>query len=246
MITFFTIPLPFEGRRDSIQRNGILSWTFLDSEIYFVGRDEGVERVANEFDAISLPVERNSHGTPLVNDAFRRVMDDTDNDILLYTNPDCIYMRNLEPAVEYVEQTFDEFLIVTQRWDLGVKGYIEYGEGWERWMLNAVKEHGHLHQPVGIDCFVFRGDFFYDMPPFAVGRSAYDNWMIWKALGVGVPVIDATHDVVVVHQAHDHAGRLNSPETAHNRELMVRDTGRRIYGTFDADWLLANGELIKK
>lgn len=244
MITMFTIPRSFEGDRDYIQRNAIMSWARLDTEIYFVGRDPGVESVAKEFGAISLPVDRIG-GIPLVSDAFKRVIEHTDNDILHFTNSDCIYFDNLESSVERVEQAFSEFLIVAQRWDLWIKGYIDYSKDWDKMLIEAVKKHGRLHQPVGIDCFIFRGDFFNEVPPFAIGRTAWDNWLVWKGVNAGVPVVDATADITLVHQEHGRGDKRKSKIAQRNRAILAQ-YANRIYGVNDANWRLVNGELIAK
>ena len=67
----------------------------------------------------------------------------------------------------------------------------------------AVRD-GRLRGPTAIDWFVFSDRLFDPIPPFLVGRAAFDNWMIWKARTRG-PVIDATEAVIAIHQPHDYA-----------------------------------------
>jgi len=42
------------------------------------------------------------------------------------------------------------------------------------------------------------------MPPFVL-RVFWDNWLVWKALDAGKPVIDASRAVMAVHQNHDYS-----------------------------------------
>jgi hypothetical protein len=56
-----------------------------------------------------------------------------------------------------------------------------------------------------IDYFAFsRGMYGADMPPFVL-RVFWDNWLVWKALDAGKPVIDASRAVMAVHQNHDYS-----------------------------------------
>jgi len=55
---------------------------------------------------------------------------------------------------------------------------------------------------IGLDYFIFPCGLFRDIPPFAVGRPAWDNWLVYKARSLGLPVIDATKMVTAIHQNH--------------------------------------------
>ncbi len=56
-----------------------------------------------------------------------------------------------------------------------------------------------------IDYFVFRRGQLGPLPPFAVGRPGWDNWMIWRARKLRLPLVDMSHSVVVAHQDHGYA-----------------------------------------
>jgi len=43
------------------------------------------------------------------------------------------------------------------------------------------------------------------IPPFALGRAAFDNWLVWRARTVRAIVVDATPVVTAVHQQHDYS-----------------------------------------
>lgn len=68
---------------------------------------------------------------------------------------------------------------------------------------------------------------YHDIPPFAIGRPGWDNWMIYRARSMKAPVIDATRVITAVHQNHDYshhpqgtAGVWEGPEKMRNVELM--------------------------
>jgi len=46
---------------------------------------------------------------------------------------------------------------------------------------------------------------YTNIPSFAIGRLAWDNWLLWRATSQGTPIVDATAAVTVVHQEHGYA-----------------------------------------
>ena len=65
------------------------------------------------------------------------------------------------------------------------------------------------------------------MPPFALGRPRWDNWLLYRARARGAALVDATSRVTAVHQNHDYAhspqgwaGVWEGPEAARNEDLM--------------------------
>ena len=85
---------------------------------------------------------------------------------------------------------------------------------------------GKLQPPYAVDYFAFSRGLYQDVPPFAVGRVHWDHWLVWKARSMRVPVVDASADVLAIHQAHDyayHSGGLAGVkadiESKRNREI---------------------------
>lgn len=87
------------------------------------------------------------------------------------------------------------------------------------------------------------------MKPFVVGRPGWDAWLLWKMRDMGVPVIDATHDIAAVHQNHDYshlrsgAGQYNGEERLMN--VALAGGHRNMLSLREADWLLRDGSLIR-
>jgi hypothetical protein len=52
---------------------------------------------------------------------------------------------------------------------------------------------------------VFPRGLYQQLPPFALGRPWFDQWLIWKARHLGASVVDATPVVMAVHQNHDYS-----------------------------------------
>jgi hypothetical protein len=230
MLTLFTIPKPFHGHIAVIQQNAIHSWTLLRPvcEIILFGDDEGTAEIARESGVCHVPnVARNEYGTPLVNDLFDKAQCLASHDLLCYVNADIVLMSDFIEAVRQVVRRKRRFLMVGQRWDLDVTEPLDLGKvRWEAQFRSHVAQHGQLHPLFGIDYFVFPKGLWGEIPPFAIGRTVWDNWLIYRARTRGAAVIDATSAVMVVHQNHGYAhvshgekGMRGGPEADRNREL---------------------------
>ncbi len=89
-----------------------------------------------------------------------------------------------------------------------------------------MKRTGKLQTNWAIDYFLCRRGFWEAIPPFAVGRAAWDNWLFYYARSRGAWLVDLTEQVMAVHQNHDYAhhpagtqGVFKGPEAQRNREL---------------------------
>ncbi|MEO7803004.1 MAG: hypothetical protein ABIS18_00720 [Actinomycetota bacterium] len=235
LLTIFGIPKAFSGHTGVIQRNAITSWTLLRPKPYIVlfGADSGTAELANELDIQHEPaVLRTKHGTPLVNDMFERAERLTDTPILCYVNADIILPRILVPVLEQVRRYKDAFLISGERWDLDITGSIDFSDPkWEANLVQDVLERGRPLGKGGMDYFVYTRGLFGEMPPFAVGRTAWDNWLLYAALRKRVPLIDASQVVQAVHQNHDysHAGGTEMAWKGPEANLNLALAGSRIF-----------------
>jgi len=233
MLTLFTVPKPFRDHIAVIQRNAIRSWTLLRPacEIILLGNDEGTAEAAGEFGLRHVPhVARNEYGTPLVNDLFEKAKHLANHELLCYVNADIILMSDFTRAVERVAHHKRQFLMVGQRWDVDLREPWDFHlPDWQSRLRAHVQKEGELHPKEGIDYFVFPRDVFGTIPPFAVGRPGWDNWMIYRARELSAAVVDASNVVMAVHQNHSYGrfgskrGRAVSPETQRNRELMGKE-----------------------
>jgi len=216
MFTLFALPKPFIGHFDIIQRNAIKSWINLhpSCEILLFGNDKGTAEVASEYGLRHIPeIAQNSSGTPLLNDAFAKAQQLAKYPTLCYVNADIILMQDCTHAIVQVTQQFDRFLLVGQRWDIDLKETINFSSISEEDFRAQIRQSSTLHDVYAIDYFVFSRGGLGTLPPFAVGRAGWDNWMIYRARYQGIPVIDATPSVVIAHQNHDYS-HLEGGQTA--------------------------------
>lgn len=205
MLTLFSIPKSFRGHIAIIQRNAIQSWTLLRPvcEIILFGDEECTAETAAKLGVRHIPqVERNQYGTPLVHSLFAKAQSMATNSLLCYINTDIILTSDFLPAVQSLRKK-RRFLLVGQRWDVELDKPWDFDRSdWEVLLRSYVRENGKLH-PAASDYFVFPKGLWGHIPPFAVGRTSYDNWFIYRARLLKVPVVDATRMVFCVHQNHE-------------------------------------------
>jgi hypothetical protein len=230
MITLFTIPKPLEGEFRRLQENAVGSWRALgpEVEILLLGDEPGVADLAARLGVRHLPeVARNDFGTPRVDDIFRRGEEAASQPILCYINADIILGSDFLAAVRIAASLRQRFLMVGRRWNLDFEEKIDFTHpGWDGKIRDQVRDRGRLEDPSGIDYFIYRRGLWPSIPPFAVGRTMWDNWLIYSARSRGAAVIDATAVLWVIHQNHGYGhhpqgrkGVWEGPEAIRNMEL---------------------------
>lgn len=255
MITFFTCPRPFEGEFVKLQRTAIQSWMTAvpGCEIVFFEEFRSDTMAGWDFKKDngigSRAVEYNDAGTPLINSAFtmielfglythnrNQLMWHHDHDLLCYISADIILGGDFQFTLEAISDIERPF-VIGQRWDID---------------RDAPVNTAVLHDPAGIDYFIYRRGTLGEIPPFAVGRTAYDNWLVWAAVEKwGMTVIDATHDITAIHVNHGYPGFdtkaefRSTQEVAENRRLF-RESGASAYGVKHAPFVLVNGEVKER
>jgi hypothetical protein len=249
MILFFTIPKPFTGVFDVLQRNAIGSWTRThpDARVLLFADEEGTAAAAAALGVEHVPaIARNDWGTPLLSDAFAQAAARSGDDLLCFVNADIVLLEDFAPAMARVARRAERFLVVGESWNAEVTDPIGFEPGWETRLRGLPSRKRGAD---AIDYFVFRRGLFDGMPDFAIGRTAFDNWLIWRARDQQALVVDATPVVKTVHQDHDyrHAGSLAeirvSPEARRNQELAGGK--RRLYSRFDATHVLTPVGLVR-
>jgi hypothetical protein len=209
MLTLFTTAKPFRGHVGIIQRNALQSWKALHPgiEIILFDGNEGAAEAAQEFGLRHEPhVERNEWGTKRLDYLFARAQAIARHEILCYINCDIILMQDFWRAIERVRAMHREFLMVGRRWDTDITAPLAFAHpGWQEDLRSLALRCGRKCTAEWIDYFAFsRGLYGPDMPPFVL-RVFWDNWLVWKALDSGKPVIDASRAVMAVHQNHDYS-----------------------------------------
>jgi hypothetical protein len=247
LVTLFTAPKAFREPIGPLQERAVQSWMNLTPacEVLMFGDEEGIPEAATRYGARHFGyVARNEYGTPFVSSIFAEAQKAAKGRILCYINCDILLTRSFLDSL--LEITFDRFLMVGQRWDLEPEHVPDYASGdWEAQLKAAVLRYGKVQDASGIDYFVHTRDLWPRIPDFALGRTMWDNWLIYDARLRRIPVVDASQRAFIVHQNHDYshhvAGRQgvwSGPESQNNLRL-AGGYGHALYTT-DADWVLSS------
>jgi hypothetical protein len=226
MITLFSCPKAFKGQFETIQRNAIQSWTLLRPRpaIVLLGNDDGTAAICKEMGLQHVPtVDQDESGTPLVNSMFDRVQRATHSGSLCYINADIVLFQDFSDAVIEASVWKPRVLMVGCRTDLDLTAPCDFSApDWDLRLRSLAEQNGML-MTTGVDYFVFPRGLFEGMPSFAVGRTTFDNWLLWYARSRGVPVLDATARVLAIHQVHTTAQGwselLKTPAVKRNQRL---------------------------
>ena len=252
MLTIFTTAKPFRGHIGIIQRNALQSWKALhpDIEIILFGDDEGAAEAAQKFELRHEPhAERNARGTKRLEYLYARAQAIARHDALCYVNCDILLMQDFTSAIGRLRAAHREFLMVGRRQDIDITEPLAFDRPeWAANLRALARRHASERTAEWIDYFAFtRGLYGTDMPPFVL-RVFWDNWLVWKALDSGKPVIDASRGVLAVHQNHDHShhpqgkqGVWYGEEAGHNAQLA--GGWRHLRSIADATEILTLDEL---
>lgn len=212
-------------------------------EIILFGEDQGTAEIAKEFGIRHVPeVARNEHGTPLVSDMFQKSQEIAKQERLCYVNSDILLLNDFIPSVRTIQ--LPRFLMVGQRWNLSIPESLDFSKGWEDRLRARIRDAGELHPVTGIDYFVFSRGLYREIPKFAIGRTSWDNWLIYRARALKIPIIDATRSVTVVHQNHGyehHPGGSDGVWKGREAEINLELAGspRHLFTLRDVTHLLS-------
>lgn len=206
MLTFFTTAKAFVGHSNVIQRNALHSWKLLhpDVEVILFGDDEGAAEVCSELGLKHEPhTEKHESGMNYINYILERAQQIARHDYLCFSNCDIILTSDFLRAFEKAKAWRDRFLLVSRRWDVDITEPIDFARAeWAAETREMALTSGFRQDESWIDFFLFRKGMYADMPALIVGHCYWDNWMIWRALSDGAPVIDGGRFLVPVHQNH--------------------------------------------
>src|SRR5262249_45311125 len=82
-------------------------------------------------------------------------------------------------------------------------------------------------------------------PPFPIGRHGTDGWIVYEMKRRGIPVVDVTPDVRLIHQFHQKPSPREPRYLNEMRDCVRLFDGmaERALSVLDADWLLQGGRL---
>jgi hypothetical protein len=255
MLTFFTTGKAFRGHSGVIQRNALKSWTLVhpDVEVILFGEDEGAAEVCAELCLRHEPhVERHESGMKYLNYMFERAQNVARHEYLCYANCDIIFLDDFFHAFARATSWRQQFLMIGQRWDTDVTEPIDFtNPRWSSALRLVVQRTAFRQKRHFVDYFVFAKGLYDQVPPFVVGRSWWDHWLVWKALSRRVPVIDCSSAVLAVHQNHGYGYHPHGKEGTNEDALAQQNrtlagNGKQLRFTADSTHAFTRKGLIRR
>ena len=207
MVTLFSSLRPFvEPHAILIQRNAIQSWLALTPrpQILLIGDDAGVAEVAREFSVEHIPeVQKDADGIPMRSSMCRIAHDVAEHDLLCIINSDIIVLDHFYHALSDI--SLDRFVAAGRRYDLDVEdSIVAHGEDWQSHLRARIEGEGRLRGPSTVDYAVYPKSITPPvLPPFPVKSLGWDPWFLYAHRRRGIPVVNLTPVVNIVHQNHE-------------------------------------------
>jgi len=261
MVTLFTTAKPFTGHAAVTQYNTLACWRKMlpQGEVLLLGEEKGAAEAAKELGVRLVPdVERNEFGTPLLHSVFATAERNAAHSLLLYANADILFTGRMVQAAGKLAGWRRPFLLIGRRWDTEIRDRMDFsGPDWERRLQDVANAKGKAGIKSALDYFLFpKGGWggaegFAEFPPLAIGRSAWDNWLVFWALARRMDVINGSDFILAVHQNHDYnhlpggqQGVSHSEEARRNFALASYE--RYLYGPPDATHRIRpDGKIIR-
>jgi len=267
-MTFITTFKPFKPPFDTIQLNALKSWLRFcpPCEVVVVGAEEGVEEVIGHMPNVTLVpvVKRSAHGAPLFDDFIKKGESVARHELICLVNGDIIIADDILRVVKAVKKRFgNKFLLTTRRYDIIITELINDNLHEKiKSIRDQIITTYSGRKPKGTDLFVFGKGLFDDIPPFAIGRLVWSRWLIYKGLSLGIPVIDATEVLTVIHQQHSYAHITESSvqnaflkgKTGYDAVVLSRDYNHNLliggpavyFSEDDCDYILTRHGLSRR
>tara|TARA_B100000131_G_scaffold120951_1_gene117986 strand:+ start:25092 stop:25946 length:855 start_codon:yes stop_codon:yes gene_type:complete len=227
MITFFTIPRQFTNLHNIIQSNAILSWKEIkpECEIIVFSDHSSISSFCDKNNIKHIDnFEINSFGTPILSDIWKKAKKHSKYDTLCYINTDIILFPDFYRNLQKVK--LDKYLLAGRRWDLNIDYHIDFSSKWFFSLKDEIHKKGNLHPVTGVDFFLFPKTLMPKMPPFAIGRAWWDNWLLTHFLNKKIPLIDGTY-ITSVHQNHDY-NHIKSVSTNTTNKGLEREKNQSL------------------
>jgi hypothetical protein len=184
-----------------------------------LGDDEGIADVAAQLGVKHEPhIARNEWGTPLVNSVFNTAESKASFSKLCYVNCDILLLSDFLPALEATWSYDNEAMTVGRRWDIDLGERLIFQPDWETEIRQKLMTSGRRQSHSAIDYFAFPKGIWGEIPPFALGRFRWDNWLLYDAISRKITVVDLTEYLVAIHQNHDYNFRLNGTSVLESAE----------------------------
>ena len=220
MLTCYSVPRRFEPPFDTIQQNAVRSWRALGAQVILLGDGETAGWAAR-LGAECAVVETDRDGVPYVRAAIEAGERLARGEVRCFLNTDNIALPSFGAALAALAD-LPAFVAIGRRADMAVHEPVtDFGPAFEA----RVRAESRPGGATGMDFFAYRGVSLADGLPdtFRIGRDFYDNWLVRRWAQSGVPLVDLSAWLTIVHQDHPRKPTATPEQFARNRKLADLD-----------------------
>lgn len=192
-------------------------------------------------------------GMPTVNAMFDLANKRASNPFVCFINADILLGIDFVSALQNIP--LELFIMIGQRWDTDWLGDIEAPDPEEVALArkNATQTGGLRGKGGAMDYFACPKGTTLSLPSLVPGGTIWDNYMVYYCRQNRIPVVDATSQVLAVHQNHEYArvaeGKKiisHGPAAQHNYNVAYEQDPMSVrfpLGCKNAHYLLTNSTL---
>lgn len=235
--TLFTTFKPFAGESACLQDAALASWSAQKLPVIVFGDDAGVApRAARYGFRHEADVRTSGKGAPFISDMIKRAAEIAETPYVALINGDILLDQQ---AVAVIDRTLrqlaaqsegNQYLLSARRRNIPLTEQ-DVTEGH---ILETVAgldaRYGHWDIDNAIDIFIFDRTLYRDVPDLSVGRSGWDNWLLWEAKRQGAALVDLSAEMALKHPIHGYVGPqggwanlMTDPDVVRNQALVAGD-----------------------
>jgi len=213
--------------------NAVRSWQLAFPYATIILFGEETKPLASKLKVWTRGVECCPDGAPYLNEMIRHMANwSSPGEAQLYVNADIILFDGARKHLSYFEKLGAPFLLTGQRWNVDTEDCLpDTLLGHEPWG-KAMAREGKIMSPCGADWFCFSRGQYLDMPAFAIGRTTFDQWMIYHAQKKEWLAYNMTEHILALHQNHPESESSRIGEQARANQAL----GTAFYPEWRLGW----------
>ncbi|XP_053400113.1 uncharacterized protein LOC123542351 isoform X2 [Mercenaria mercenaria] len=227
ILTLFTTWV-YEKEKFHINNKTLFNWRTLPNvNLVVFTNSTGVKYYSAEAGFQVLPIIEEASGAPVLPAMFGAVMKKFQSEFYGFANGDILFTKTLVDTLEHVLCSLGQIrrqngiLIVGRRVNVPARLVTDkIAMSWKQ--LDRISHSGSLFQSDAEDYFITDKSYpWHKFLPVAIGRRAYDNWVVAFSRYHNITVIDASESIQCLHQTLESRGNFEGLEKGrYNIELI--------------------------
>lgn len=238
ILTLFTTWV-YEKEKFSVNNNTLFNWKMLPNvNLIVFSNSKEVKYYSKRAGFTVLPIMVVAEGVPVLPAMFTAATNQFKSEFYGFANGDILFTRTLVDTLEHILCNLEEssrrrgVLIVGRRYNVPASRVTdEVATSWNR--LDRLSRTSSLFQADAEDYFITDKAYPWDtFLPVAIGRRAYDNWVVAFSRYSNITVIDASESILCLHQTLESRGNFEGlGKGRYNIDLIHKlDVPYSLYG----------------